>query len=385
MKQRVMLCLVLSALTACEGAQDAKRIAYGPEQILEDLQSGDRDLYDKALTHLRSNRSDYTPDIGDILLRDLDDPGSPADGSALIRTLGVCKEWRAVDWLLGQLADTEQENEEVIVALGRIGDTRARKPLTGELRRRVAVDGRLLRAYIRSLGLLSKDNEESLPLLLEFSRDKRAELRAGAALALGQTKSPKGVPRLAEMLKDKDRHVAVCAAAALGHIGSKETTTILVDEFRALSDRYWGGDPNKSDAVPKASRVVVAQELEDRLQSFSTCLAKTRRATALLAIMREFERYGKVDLRALFIDQEANSGVLKWHFRSFANLTGKDLVPDYILLARPARARNLWVYQNGIDLALQWWKENGARIKGAAARSEVLREAKPVDFLYDEF
>ena len=263
MRRMIPLLVVCMALTGCDRSKEPRTpeqllevleadisADVTSEELLEGLRARDRVLYGTVLRFLRLSPEKYTAEIGDVLLRDLDDPQWDWHHNSTIRTLGECKETRAVDWLLAQMKRTDFNNDSVISALGEIGDRRALKPIMKDARRRLDGYGNrhIMESSIGSIGKLSEGTDESIPMLLEFSRLKRTEFRIAAARALGRTRRPKAIPRLVEMMKGKDTDDAVVATAALGHIGSDEAVRLLLNQLKPVSARYWnvkepGGEP----------------------------------------------------------------------------------------------------------------------------------------------
>jgi len=88
-------------------------------------------------------------------------------------------------------------------------------------------DGDICAVFVAALGR-GKD-PAAMPLLLEFLKDERPEVRATAAGALGAIGQSSVVPALAEALRDGNEQVRASAALALGHIGQSSAVPALAE------------------------------------------------------------------------------------------------------------------------------------------------------------
>jgi len=178
--------------------------------------------------------------------------------------LGKSKDKRAVGPLCGALEDKSLDvRHQVVYALGALGeiDEGATKCLVKALEDRdvnaaagdslITIGGPAIKALIEALkdpgikeeavGLLGKIGEGKPPVKVKGDvieplcgalRDKSAEVREKAALALGEIKDPRAVEPLSIALRDSEYVVKVLAAKALGEIGKPAVEVLIA----ALTD-----------------------------------------------------------------------------------------------------------------------------------------------------
>jgi HEAT repeat protein len=132
------------------------------------------------------------------------------------RALFVLKDARSVDPLIRALNDEDPEvRAGAASALGWIKDRRATDPLIQ------ALDDDDDDAVVRSIAAASLvviNDTKALEPLIRALNDDNSNVRANAAIGLGQLKSPDAVNPLIQVLSDKDSEVRWRAAYSLGEI-----------------------------------------------------------------------------------------------------------------------------------------------------------------------
>jgi HEAT repeat protein len=136
----------------------------------------------------------------------------------------------AVESLIKCLEDASSpKRQEAAVALGKIGDSRAVKPLEGVLEDE---DGHLRVSAIEALSQIGAT--DSRALLFRRLKDRDRHVRAAAVEALGRVGDPRIVEPIAEsLLSDGSWEVRKLSVEALGRIRDERTTELLC---RALED-----------------------------------------------------------------------------------------------------------------------------------------------------
>lgn len=70
-------------------------------------------------------------------------------------------------------------------------------------------------------------NQKAIPYLTSCLKDKDSQIRCGAAVALGRLKATTALPQLISMLKDRKAEIRIYAAHALGKIGNAQACDAL--------------------------------------------------------------------------------------------------------------------------------------------------------------
>ncbi|MFC1596929.1 HEAT repeat domain-containing protein [Planctomycetota bacterium] len=174
---------------------------------------------------------------------------------AACETLGQLGDARAVQSLIGRLADTGSERygegrtvaRAACVALGRLGDAQAVEPL---IERLDASDERVRQAACEALGLLG-DARAAPPLIGRLTDTgggqyphERAVARAACA-ALGRLGDIRGVEPLIERLDDSDSGVHQAALEALEQLGEGRFANAFLGLLRG-----------KAEAIEESRRLV---------------------------------------------------------------------------------------------------------------------------------
>jgi HEAT repeat protein len=85
--------------------------------------------------------------------------------------------------------------------------------------------------------------------LLKMSANKKVEIRAAAAEALGKTKAEKAIFRLQELIRDPEIQVQIAAAKGLGEMGNKLGVEYLRKQMADTTN----------DEMKEACRVAIAK------------------------------------------------------------------------------------------------------------------------------
>lgn len=134
----------------------------------------------------------------------------------------------AVDALLGVLTDEDRAaDDDVVQALGTLGDPRAVEPLLAVL---TAPDGTTNHAVATALGELG-DPRAVQPLLDALPHTEKAE-RAAVVTALGKLRDPRALDPLLGVLTLARRGVDPVIAQALGLLGDSRAVQPLLDALR---------------------------------------------------------------------------------------------------------------------------------------------------------
>lgn len=190
---------------------------------------GDARAVQPLIDLLKSPRQVHQFDVVSSAIKSLGLIGSPAIGpltkfmtetdnkswwSNGAVALGNMKDAEAVDPLLETLKNSNLYlRGGAATGLGNIGETRAVGPLTVLLNDK---ESYVRQSALYALGRIGGPAFEPLAAAL---KDPQADMRSGAARALGDTHDSRAVDPLAAALKDSDARVASDAAKALGKIG----------------------------------------------------------------------------------------------------------------------------------------------------------------------
>ncbi|MCL1475469.1 HEAT repeat domain-containing protein, partial [Argonema antarcticum] len=138
---------------------------------------------------------------------------------------------------------------DIIIALGKIGDPRAVKPLIAALHSPRPTDRFIgLRSSLKpiagydgtieALGLIGPVAREAVPHIIPFLKESNSDLFRAATTALGQIKDPRAISPLIEALNHPTD--AALAAEALGEFGglADEAVPILIEKLKKSPDMY---------------------------------------------------------------------------------------------------------------------------------------------------
>ena len=173
-----------------------------------------------------------TPDqVGDRLLRILQEESNPWIRTEAIRQLGNAGVPEAVEPLLGFL---EADSEEMVrvssaYALGSLVDNLNRATIREGLQRALQDPSSIVQRVARnSLSRLFEIGDQLLEQLLGDLTSEDVSKRAGAARSLGKLSTPRVITALVELLQlDKSPQVRFAAVTSLGEIGDPEAFFVL--------------------------------------------------------------------------------------------------------------------------------------------------------------
>ncbi len=152
--------------------------------------------------------------------------------------LGELRTKKAVPELISALKKNWWK-EEAAIALGKIGDKRADRPLMEVL---IDKDYRVRESAVEALNQIvpdwrkSKDIQEFLPAIIKSLKSKDIYIGNASAVILGEIGDKKAVVPLLDALSRQERFVKQEAAVSLGRIGDKLAVEGLIAALR---------DPNK--------------------------------------------------------------------------------------------------------------------------------------------
>lgn len=159
----------------------------------------------------------------------VNDP-DPKVRQAAIRALGKIESPDAIDALSGGLEDEDPATRKLVVwALGQIEDSRAVPALSNAVRS--DADAEVRQGAARALGEI--EHGSAVDPLISVLSDEDERVRATAVWALGQIEDPRGVSPLARvLLEDADPEIRGRAARALGEIEDRRAVESLVSALR---------------------------------------------------------------------------------------------------------------------------------------------------------
>jgi len=288
-----------------------------------------------------------------------------------IVTLGKLGDRRAVVPLLKMLEDRPGEYT-VLGALADIGDRRALGPLMGLARKTLTkqIQGDLLNTT-RALARLADGSVT--PLLIQLSKHPDGAVRQVAAEGLGRVGDKEAVARLREMLKhEKDKDAKTGAITGLATCDTEQTVRMLSEELKALTDWELAGERNMAYVREAAWHRNIVKGL-----------ARTRRASALVAVIERVRTWQDVD-RGWFSRDEFHSLVTTMHrdLEAAAYLTGKVTIRkglDKIMRSRASSGALARKYLKHADELLVWWGENETGVRKLAAQGKKLPYAQRPD------
>ena len=174
------------------------------------------------------------------LREQLSDPDSDARIAA-IKSLAEAKDTASVPKIVQLLQDSVPDvRKEAARGLGKMADERACQPLADLYARETIED--VADAAVRALVNLGS---WSVKPLIGLLRSGRAEVRAGAAKALGRLQAPDAVDPLIWLLRAREPSVRVAAVAALRQIGDERG-------IDAIAKAVESTDPEVESAAEKA-------------------------------------------------------------------------------------------------------------------------------------
>lgn len=189
---------------------------------------------------------------------------------------------RAAAALAAELSSGRVPREEVVAALGRLGDPSSAPLVAGllsdpdvELRRRAVV-------ALRQPGLL---DARALDALEAATRDADSLVRRGAIEALGELRLPAALPRLGELLWQGDVDTQIAAAEALATIGAALPPGTATDTrvVRALEEAVTSARPGEAErrmrrAAAAALGLLLSRSAEQQARVLPGMLAFLRRS-----------------------------------------------------------------------------------------------------------
>ncbi|MDQ1275465.1 MAG: hypothetical protein QG610_1039 [Euryarchaeota archaeon] len=148
----------------------------------------------------------------------------------IIVALGKIGDTKALDAILSILDSPYPDiRKHAAESLGNLGDERAVFPLVEKLSD-IRPEVRNASAY--ALGKIG--DEQAVEPLLEMLKEKNPELRITAVYALGNLRAPQAINPLINMLDDNNPWVRKCAAEALGKSGDKRAIEVLVNKLNDI-------------------------------------------------------------------------------------------------------------------------------------------------------
>ena len=133
-----------------------------------------------------------------------------------------------VDGLIHSLNDdAENIRREAVMALERIGDSRATEPLIKTLEK--DPDKTIQEETITALGRIK--DKKAVPLLIENLNNQHIGIRWRSAEALGRIGDPEATEPLLQTLKDPDKTIQEETITALGRIKDKKAVPYLIESL----------------------------------------------------------------------------------------------------------------------------------------------------------
>ncbi len=173
-----------------------------------------------------------------------------------VLVLGEIGDARAVEPLIDALRNGRVPSHAAAWALGAIGDARAVAPLIDALKHE-SEDTHLLAWALGAIG------ESAVLPLIDVLKDRRWEIGASAAYALGEIGDARAVQPLIDALRDEDWHMRSYAAYALGEIGDAKAVAPLID---ALKDGNESARKNAAAALGQIGDARAVQPLTNTLK-----------------------------------------------------------------------------------------------------------------------
>ena len=213
----------------------------------------------------------------DEIIKALHDP-TPKVRRQAAATLAQLRDPRAVDELVHQIEmHPDLIEEEMIEALGQLGDLRASPVLAGLL---TSPRPMLRRAAARSLGRIGARE----PMLLQAAMDPNdPDLRRAALQAIRISGDPDGHPAILRALQDAHPSVRIAAAEAVIEFDLKAGAPVLRESLRRLNDEACAELAYALGCVGDRSDIEQICEVASRSESMIT------RRRCLLGIARLFD------------------------------------------------------------------------------------------------
>ncbi len=192
--------IVMIIITECFAAE--KTI----EEYINDLQSEDIKVVDRAIEHFCESDESYNNKIISYLSKTLLNHKKAIVRGHAANILACRRDKSGIQPLVTALKDENARvRSNAAMALGYI----ARNVNTNEFR-------------------------IATPVLIKALQDNNNWVRANAAISLGYIKDKESVQKLIELLKDKDKYVKMGTINALGHFNDKSIVPVL---FEVLKDK----------------------------------------------------------------------------------------------------------------------------------------------------
>ena len=154
--------------------------------------------------------------------------------------------------------DTENVRREAVMALERIGDTRATEPLIQTLQ---DPDKTIQEEAITALGRIQ--DKKAVPPLIQTLNNQHIGIRWRAAEALGKIGDPQATEPLIQTLQDPDKTIQEEAITALGRIQDKKAVPPLI---QTLNNQHIGIRWRAAEALGKIGDPQATEPLIQTLQ-----------------------------------------------------------------------------------------------------------------------
>lgn len=175
---------------------------------------------------MREGEPDEPQQVRDILVALLTDPQPEVRRSAVM-SLGKLGVADAAGPLVGALDDSDARvrafSAEALGALGERVMDQAARPLAGKLR---DPSDAVKHAAARALAAIG-GTQSAVELVVESLRDRDAETRLAAALALGGLEASSAFSALVATLRDQDGRVRQAAVSALGELADRRALPLF--------------------------------------------------------------------------------------------------------------------------------------------------------------